>query len=188
MKDLNNDIQYILTNLEIVKKIKKAAFSLRKQLIDLTLEETISEIEFYKITSLLSPQSRSVLWQNYYNKKNNCTKVSVQENKGDFMVEGEYYEYKASGFNSNNTLNIVQIREWQNCSYVIQSIQSTGQVFTFRLTKNEMQQEVIICKATSAHGTKSSNVENQNIEKRITLKITDDNESWRRWKSKYLIS
>ena len=116
MKDLKNNIQYILNNIDKVKKVKEIAFFLRKDLINLVLKNKISEIDFYKITSLLSPQSRSVLWQNYYIKKNNCIKISANEDKGDFIKDKEYYEYKASGFNADNTLNIVQIREWQNCS------------------------------------------------------------------------
>ena len=184
MQKLKNNIQYVLKNLEKVQKVKTAVFALRKYLIDLTLKNKITEKDFYKITSLLSPQSRSVLWQNYYIKKNNCIKIPVDKDRGDFIKDREYYEYKASGFNSDDKLNIVQIREWQNCSYIIQSIQNTGTVFTFRLTADEMKKEVVLCKASVAHGTKTSNVKNKNIEKRITIKKGDKN--WLRWKRKYL--
>ena len=66
MDNIKKDIQYILKNIEKVKKVKKITFSLRKKLIDLTLENKITEKNFYKITSLLSPQSRSILWQKKY--------------------------------------------------------------------------------------------------------------------------
>ena len=184
MDNIKKDIQYILKNIEKVKKVRKITFSLRKKLIDLTLENKITEKNFYKITSLLSPQSRSILWQNYYIKKNNCIKIHINEDRGDFIKDKEYYEYKASGFNSDSALNIVQIREWQNCSYIIQSIQDTGEVFTFKLTANEMKKEVVLCKASVAHGTQTSNIKNKNIEKRMTIKKGDNN--WLRWQKKYL--
>ena len=184
MKNIKTRIQDVLNNLEKVRKIKKIAFSLRKNLVDLTIENKITEKDFYKITSLLSPQSRSVLWQNYYIKKNNCIKIPVNQNKGDFIQNKKYFEYKASGFNSDNALHIVQIRQWQNCSYIIQSIENTGKVWTFKLTANEMKKEVLLCKASVAHGTKKSNIKNQNIEKRMT--INKDDKNWLRWKRKYL--
>ena len=184
MKNLKKDIQYILKNLEKVQKVKQLAFSLRKSLIDLTIENKITEKTFYKITSLLSPQSRSIIWQNYYIKKNDCIKVAVNKDRGDFIKNEEYFEYKASGFNSDNSLHIVQIREWQNCSYIIQSIENTGKVWTFKLTADEMKREVTLCKASVAHGTKTSNIKNKNIEKRMTIK--KDDRSWLRWKKKYL--
>ena len=185
MKDLRKNIHYVLKNLEKVQRVRKTAFALRKHLIDLTLNHKINEKDFYKITSLLSPQSRSVLWQNYYIKKHHCIKVPVASDRGDFIQDKEYYEYKSSGFNSDDSLNIVQIREWQNCSYIIQSIQNTGAVWTFKLTADEMKKEVLLCKASVAHGTKISNIQNKNIEKRMTIQKGDKN--WLRWKRKYSI-
>ncbi len=97
---LKNTISYILDNIDESRKVKNCAFSIRKKLVDLTLEEqVISEQEFYRISSVLSPQSRSPLWEKYFIKKHDCEKVSKDEDRGDFKKNGTYYEYKSSGYN-----------------------------------------------------------------------------------------
>lgn len=159
-----------------------SAFTIRKELIDLTLSEVISESDFYKISSVLSPQSRSPLWQNYFIAKYDCEKISSGENRGDFRKNGIHYEYKSSGYNKNNAVNILQIRLWQDCDYIIQSISDDGAV-TFLLTHAEMMSETEILKASSAHGTRQALKENKTKELRMTLhrNATD----WHRWIKNY---
>ena len=48
--------------------------------------------------------------KNYFIKKYDCEKVSKNENRGDLKKNGRYYEYKSSGYNQNNSVNILQIR------------------------------------------------------------------------------
>ena len=98
-KELKNTISYILDNIDESRKVKNCAFSIRKKLIDLTLREEISEQDFYRISSVLSSQSRSPLWEKYFIKKHDCEKVSKDEDRGDFKKNGTYYEYKSSGYN-----------------------------------------------------------------------------------------
>ena len=113
--ELNKTISYILDNIDESRKVKNCAFSIRKKLIDLTIEEqVISEQDFYKISSVLSTQSRSPLWENYFIKKHDCEKVSKDEDRGDFKKNSTYYEYKSSGYNQDNSVNILQIRPWQD--------------------------------------------------------------------------
>ena len=50
------------------------------------------------------------MWQNYFIKKHDCEKVSKDEDKGDFKKNGIHYEYKGSGYNQDNAVNMVQIR------------------------------------------------------------------------------
>ena len=151
------------------------------ELIDLTLREEISEQDFYKISSVLTPQSRSPLWQNYFIKKHDCERVSKDENRGDFKKNGRYYEYKCSGYNQNNSVNMVQIRPWQDCDYIIQSI-SNDEATTFVLTHADMMLEMKELKASRAHGTRAL-VNNENIEYRMTLKR--DSADWNRWINNY---
>ena len=120
--ELNKTISYILDNIDESRKVKNCAFSIRKKLIDLTLEQVISEQEFYRISSVLSPQSRSPMWEKYFIKKHDCEKVSKNEDRGDFKKNDIYYEFKCSGYNQDNAVHIVQIRPWQDCDYIIQSI------------------------------------------------------------------
>ena len=180
--ELKKTIDYILDNIDESREVKTRAFSIRKKLIDLTLSQDISEKDFYKISSVLTPQSRSSLWQNYFIRKHNCVKVSKDEDSGDLKKNEIYYEYKSSGYNQDNTVNIVQIRPWQNCDYIIQRI-SDDEVITFVLTHKEMMLEVQKLKASSAHGTKKALEGNINKELRMTLKM--DSAHWNRWINKY---
>ena len=74
--ELKKTIGYILDNIDESRKVKNCAFNIRKKLIDLTLGQEISEQEFYRISSVLSSQSRSPLWEKYFIKKHDCEKVS----------------------------------------------------------------------------------------------------------------
>ena len=179
--ELKKTIRDILDNIDKSRSLKDRVESIKDDLIDLTLGQVISEQEFYKISSVLTPQSRSPLWQNYFIKKHDCEKVSKDENRGDFKKNGRYYEYKCSGYNQGNAVNIVQIRPWQDCDYIIQSISDDGAT-TFVLTHAEMELERKKLKASRAHGTQAL-VNNENIEYRMTLKR--NSADWDRWISNY---
>lgn len=178
---LNNTTRYILDNIDHSRKVKMSVESIKDELIDLTLREEISEQDFYKISSVLLSQSRSPLWQNYFIEKYDCEKVSKNEDRGDFKKNDIYYEFKCSGYNQDNSVNIVQIRPWQNCDYIIQSISDDGAI-TFVLTHADMMLEMKELKAARAHGTRAL-VNNENIEYRMTLKR--DSAHWDRWINNY---
>ena len=160
----------------------RKAYSIRNNLIDLALSGDITENEFYKISSLLAPQSRSPLWENYFRTKQGCKKVHKNKNRGDFEKDGKFYEYKASGYSADNAVNIVQIRLWQNCDYVVQYISDDG-VNTFVLTHSEMAAETEKLNASSAHGTKEVTEDSRYVELRMTLK--PGTEDWQRWLTLY---
>lgn len=174
--------RFILQNLGLHDDLKAAAYEIRKRLTDLVLLGLLREDEFYKITSVLSSQSRSRLWEKYFIRKHNCRPVSRHEDRGDLERAGSYYEFKASGFNLNNELNVVQIRLWQDCGYIVQSISADGAV-TFVLTHDEMVDEVKRCKAASAHGTKRVTAVNVRNELRLDFPVGSDH--WKRWIRKY---
>lgn len=179
--ELKKTIRDILDNIDKSRRLKDSVKSVKDKLIDLTLGQEISEQDFYKISSVLTPQSRSPLWENYFIKKHDCEKVNKSEDRGDFKKNGGYYEFKCSGYNQGNAVNIVQIRPWQNCDYIIQSISDDGAI-TFILTHAEMMLEMERLKASRAHGTQVL-VNNENIEYRMTLKR--DSADWDRWISNY---
>ena len=175
--ELKKTIRYILENIENSRRVLSSVVDIKDKLIDLTFKQVISEREFYKISSLLSPQSRSPMWEKYFIGKHDCEKVSRNEERGDLKKDGRYYEYKSSGYNQDNSVHIVQIRPWQECDYIIQSISDDGAI-TFVLTHAEMMLEMEKLKAARAHGTKAL-VNNENIEYRMTLNI--DSADWNRW-------
>ena len=180
--ELKKTIRDILDNIDESRKLKDTAESIKDELIDLTLRQEISEQDFYKISSILTPQSRSPLWEKYFIKKHGCERVSKDEDRGDFKKSGRYYEYKCSGYNQGNAVNMVQIRPWQDCDYIIQRISDDGAI-TFVLTLAEMKLEMEKLNASVAHVARRSSVDNKRIEYRMTLKI--DSEHWNRWINKY---
>ncbi len=182
-KELNETISFILDNIDSSRIVMNSVASIRHQLIDLTIEEqVISEEDFYKISSVLSTQSRSPLWENYFMKKHDCERVNKSEDRGDFKKNGRYYEYKSSGYNLDNSVNMLQIRPWQDCDYIIQSISDDGAT-TFVLTHAEMMLEMDKLKASPAHGTRKALVNNENIEYMMAVKR--DSTDWDRWINNY---
>ena len=73
--DIQKTIRYILKNIDDSKRVIEAAYKVRGNLTDLALNGHIAEQEFYKISSLLTPQSRSLIWQNYFMAKHNCKSI-----------------------------------------------------------------------------------------------------------------
>ena len=181
--ELKKTIRYILDNIDSSRSVLNRVASIRKELIDLTLEEqVISEQNFYKISSVLSTQSRSPLWENYFIKKHDCKRVNKNEDRGDFKKNGRYYEYKSSGYNLGNSVHLLQIRPWQDCDYIIQSISDDGAI-TFVLTHAEMKLEMERLKASPAHGTKEVVADNKKIEYMMT--VERGSADWDRWISNY---
>ena len=144
----------------------------------------ISETDFYNISSFLTPQSRSPLWQNYFIAKVGADKVKAKDDRGDLLWNGKFYKYKISGFNADSNLHIIQVRLWQNCDYVIQYVSSTyNPPITFILEHRQMKDELNTLKATAAHGTRKANKDNTNIELRCSVKLNGDD--WDRWQDCY---
>lgn len=180
--ELGETIQFILANLDDTREVVRHTYRIRKRLVDLAMAGKISERDFYRITSVLAPPSRSSLWQNYFIKANGGRRVKATDNQGDFEKNGTFYEYKASGFNEGNVVNIVQIRLWQNCDYVVQSVSDNGAV-TFMLDHEEMRLETELVPASAAHGTRLVTGESQHVELRMTF--GRDSDVWKRWVDQY---
>lgn len=179
--------RFVLKNIAAARDAAAVAHEIRNDLAALVLDGGISEGEFYEIISVLTPQSRSSLCQNYYILKNGCRKIPATDDRGDFADgKGKYAEYKASGPNRDGVLHIVQIRPWQRVDYYIVQKITSGKVFTFRLTKKQMEKELALCGASSAHGTRAAVANNKNREWRMT--IPPDGEHWRRWCERYRIN
>ena len=175
-------IRHILAHVERSREVRRAAYQVKPRLIGLALENAITEEDFYRVSSLLTPQARSPLWEKYFIRRHNCRKVAAKSDSGDFEKDGVHYEYKASGYNQDDAVHLVQIRLWQGCDYVVQSVSDAGAA-SLVLTHAEMEREVEWCGGTSAHGTRTAVANNQNVELRMTLR--KDGEHWTRWLKKY---
>ena len=84
-----------------------------------------------------------------------------------------------------NTLNIVQIRNWQQCDYIIQYIYIDNKLFTFFIKKNQMIDECKKLNVQQCHGNNESNKNNSNIEYRLSIKY--NSKEWIDWCNKYLV-
>ena len=180
--EIKKTISFILDNIDNSRIVLNSVANIRGELINLTFEQEISEQDFYKISSVLSTQSRSPLWENYFIKKHDCEKVKRKEDRGDFKKNGRYYEYKSSGYNLANSVHLLQIRPWQDCDYIIQSISDDGPT-TFVLTHAEMMLEMERLKASPAHGTKEVVADNKKIEYMMT--VERGSADWDRWINNY---
>ena len=180
--ELKKTIRAILDSIDKSRRLKDSVERVKDELIDLAFEQEISERDFYKVSSVLTPQSRSPLWQNYFIKKHDCEKVSKNENRGDFKKNGTYYEYKCSGDNQKNSVNILQIRPWQDCDYIIQSI-SDDRAITFVLKHAEMILEMERLKASPIHGTPKALEDNKTIE--YGMRVKRGSADWHRWINNY---
>ena len=181
--DLLKRVRDILDNsIENILEVIQFVYENKDSICDLALNKDLSENDFYKITSILTSQSRSPLWERYYILKNNFKKLKSTLGRGDLIMDDKYCEYKISGFNATNTLNIVQIRLHHNCDYIIEYVHFDKK-YSFMLTHKQMEKECSLI-GTSAHGTKKHNEKNKNIEYRISIQY--DSDIWNRWVTDYL--
>lgn len=177
-------VSELLGNIRQMRDYINQIYTVKPYITELVLNKDINEKQFYLITSFLTPQARSPLWQNYFIQKIKAEKVAVSEDKGDLFWKHKYYEYKISGFNKNNMLNIIQVRKWQKCDYIVQYVDTKyNPPISFLLKNSDMKKELKIMKASVAHGTKSANKDNRNIEYRFSVPL--DSEDWIRWGNQY---
>ena len=176
-------VKDIVARYPVAKEVMGMVKEIKSRLIGLCLRGEITEGDLYKVSSLLTPQSRSLLWEKYYIEKHGAERVSSRENSGDFILNGRNYEYKSS-CNDEGSLHLIQVRLWQECDYIIQSIRpDEGEVITFRLTRDQMRREMDLLKATSAHGSKEANVGNKRVELRAS--VIHGSDDWHRWIEEY---
>ena len=151
----------------------------------------LPEKEFIKGMMFLTPQSYGSRVESYLKDKMNCVKNSSASNNGDLCVNNKNIEIKISILTpTNNNLNIVQIRLFHDIDYYLcvafdmRNIASYRK-YVFLLSHEDMEKETI--RASAAHGTKSVNKNNQNVELRLGLICDDNDKTFERWKKTYLV-
>lgn len=151
--------------------------------------------EFISTLALLTSQRSSRILEKKILERLKCLQANIFENIGDgFNDENLNYEIKCSNITpSNRMINIVQIREWHDIDYYIIMVnyfENDGkfkETLFFELSASEMKEELNLIKSSSAHGTPKSNKHNQNVEKRFSITIDDNNEHYNRWLDSYCI-
>ena len=140
--------------------------------------------------TFLPSQAYGTRIQNRLIKELYLEKVQAQSNNGDFRdVFGDYYELKVSILqHGESDMNMVQIRPWQKTHHFCFAFDVRTSVFkayAFKLSPSQMDEEMRTMKAASAHGTAKANASNINVEYRMSLAISDDNDHFLRWKRLY---
>lgn len=141
--------------------------------------------DFFALTGILSAQQKALMIEQYIVNLYNGMHIAPSENRGDFILDDEYYEIKISTNNQMNALNIRQIRLYQDidyyiCAYLDETDLKQSQCFI--LTKKEMQTE-IQQNGSFSHGTKQENARRRNPEYSITLPL--DSALMLNWKQQY---
>lgn len=150
--------------------------------------KNLKDIPFCDIITMsgagvFTPQKRTSFLEDKMISLFSWRKVKAKENKGDYIdSNGKFFELKCSATNESQTINILQIRPWQNVDYyriIFFDLDDSTKSKSYVLTKEEMLNEVsqIGC---AIHGTKESNKDNQNIEYAIHLPLLNE------WDEKYI--
>lgn len=115
-------------------------------------------------------------------------KVPASDNNGDFKVKGfdRNIELKCSFPNKANTINLRQIRLWQDTDYIITFCDYCNYKHIVLFLTHEEMKEAVKKFGTASHGTSKANEENKNIEYSITIKL-NDMEYWKKYENKKLM-
>ena len=158
----------------------------------------LSEEAFIKGMVLLNPQSYGARIERYIKNTFCGDKIPASANCGDFRTAphhklggGKAIEVKISLLTpTNNDLNLVQIRPFQNIdfylcvAYDLRDL-SHYKKYAFLLSHKEMIAEVKCMGATAAHGTKTANTKNKNVELRLSIRCNKTDATFLRWQKQY---
>ena len=143
--------------------------------------------EFIKHMSLLNPQSYGSRIEKRIIRDSQNHKVSSSHGRGDMVSDGDsYYEIKNSIVTGgNNSLNIVQVRLWQDVDYYLCIAYDLRDLenftsYIFLLTHEEMKKQCSY-QANAAHGTGLANKDNLNVEMRFSIPIDENNKVFNYW-------
>jgi hypothetical protein len=156
----------------------------------------LPEKEFIQCMSLITGQSYGTRIQNYIRNRLKWKKVLVEDELGDMMKPlfnelGKFVEVKSSLLTlTNDKLNWVQIRLFHDIDYYLGVAYelrdlSNYESFKFLLTHDQMVEECV--GANAAHGTKSVNKSNENVELSLRITCNEGNPEFERWKKMYRV-
>jgi hypothetical protein len=182
MEDINKEL------LERIKEALKTQTEVRTLVLkNKNIGSSLSIRDFIIVMQMLTPQSYGSRVQNRLINQLGFIPIESKDNSGDCEDSfGDRWEIKSSIINSsNNSLNLVQIRPWQDIKGYIIVVFDTRidpmDIQVYRLDINQMKRECELCNANSAHGTKNANINNKNIELRFSIKIDREDAIFKRW-------
>ena len=146
--------------------------------------------DFINLMRTLPPQNYGTRIQNRVIKNLKFQKCKASDDCGDCLDNfGDNYEIKTSIIDGVNvSLNVLKVRPWVEVHYYIIAFDcrpnTPFKCYFFRLSKNEMEQELKLLKATASNHIKERNEDNDNVDLRFSIEI--ESENWNRWTSRYL--
>jgi hypothetical protein len=145
---------------------------------------------FIQSMAYLHPQAYGPYIQKKLIEDLNLTKIKSSDDKGDFLDQfGDHYELKVSLITDCfQKINLVQIRPWQKTNYYFIAFvlnEKGVHAYCFKLSHQEMKNEIELTNMGAAHGTKNAIIENKNIELRISIPIDVNNDIFCRWFENY---
>lgn len=183
--DITNQIDSIKSKLESAGNIDLQAYNPK----DKFLPGNHAPSEFFSIVSLFNAQRKASLIEDFVIQNDGGKRISSKVDRGDYINgNGKYIEVKTSTTNKSMSLNIRQIRLWQEVDHYLclfiheQELELSRAYF---LTKEEMSQEVLLC-GSVMHGTKEATANNLNKEYGIMFPIySETHPITKRWNDNY---
>lgn len=145
--------------------------------------------EFLQKVDRKSAQFKAPLFQEFFGIKNKYNNILPSENRGDYFspIYNKYLELKVSFDNEKETLNLRQIRLYQDVDIYIAIYLSTdiNNSHSYLLSKEQMVREVELTGKSLTHGIKG--LPNDSPEYSITIPLKKDNKSsiTKRWNENY---
>lgn len=137
----------------------------------------------------LTPQSYGCKIEKFIINKIKGLSINSKLGKGDVLINNKSFEIKSSIItNTNKSLNMVQIRPWQNVDGYIIAYFNVVDDFEYNIImipKKEFLSDIYSKNVHSAHGTKTVSEENGLVELRLSLKYDDP--LLNKWKESYSI-
>lgn len=154
------------------------------------IEQVKEGFMFFDLVKNRTAQYKAPAFERFLSDGIGWKKIHASEDRGDFIIDGEYVELKTSFTNQAMNLNIRQIRLWQDvdkyiCMFIDDKNDIINNSYLFELTKQEMEQEVKLLGGYT-HGTREANRLNVNKEYSITISIDANNANFKRWTENYL--
>ena len=191
-----SEFSLLLPDENDIRKVKKilARFSDEESLDQENIFDHItSASELFLLSSFMNAQKKSGIIENYIARKMGGELISPSLDRGDMIVTSDhgevYYEMKTSTTNDKQKLNARQIRLWQDvdyylCSYIDEKNLHNSRCYV--LTKEQMEDEVILIGGFT-HGTRKSNVRNENQFHSVTVNMARNTKSKAsiRWNNSY---
>lgn len=122
--------------------------------------------------SAFTPQRRTGFIEDKMRSVFEWKTVSASENRGDYIdKDGRYFELKCSASNGRRSINVRQVRLWQDIDYYVVmffDLDNPEYSKVYMLSKEDMKNEVKL-RGCPTHGTRAANADNRNVEYSITL-------------------